>query len=316
MPLEIQIIDSWICKSIEPAGAKTKSWYVDDNKEKRERECEILYLYKEPKEGTGEDWAEVIAFQLACSLELPCAEYRFASLNGRRGVISPKFLPPATELIEGTELITEIDKEYERRGFFKRSGHTVEKVAQILNDKKVGAPIGYPTNDKIKSGLDVFIGYLLLDALIGNGDRHDQNWAIVRLQTMYLGNSRGLYLAPTFDHAASLGRELAEETKLKRLTTKDKDYTVKAYLKKNRSAFYRNEADAKPMHTLEAFELAGSYSPAAANFWLSKLASIQIAQIQTMFESIPSNLISKHSISFARELLLASKENLMAIRPF
>jgi hypothetical protein len=57
-----------------------------------------------------------------------------------------------------------------------------------------------------------FTGYLVLDALIGNTDRHHQNWATLR------SRSTALRLAPTFDHASSLGYLLSDEARMQRLS--------------------------------------------------------------------------------------------------
>ena len=50
--------------------------------------------------------------------------------------------------------------------------------------------------------------YALLDGLIGNTDRHHENWMVDYIY--YQGDQR-YKVFPSFDHASSLGRELAEE---------------------------------------------------------------------------------------------------------
>jgi serine/threonine protein kinase HipA of HipAB toxin-antitoxin module len=44
-----------------------------------------------------------------------------------------------------------------------------------------------------------FTGYLVLDALIGHTDRHEENWGVIE------GITGAKRLAPSFDHASSLG---------------------------------------------------------------------------------------------------------------
>lgn len=48
----------------------------------------------------------------------------------------------------------------------------------------------------------------MLDAVIGNTDRHHENWGILRKR---VGDRWQGMVAPTFDHASSLGRELRDE---------------------------------------------------------------------------------------------------------
>lgn len=69
------------------------------------------------------------------------------------------------------------------------------------------------------SAAEQFAGYLCLDVLVGNQDRHHENWGAIRKQ-------KGIALAPTFDHSASLARNLKEQEKQDRLNTTDVGYSV------------------------------------------------------------------------------------------
>ena len=55
---------------------------------------------------------------------------------------------------------------------------------------------GYAGSETGLSAFESFTGYLTFDALVGNTDRHHENWAV-------LTGSQSL--APTYDHGASLG---------------------------------------------------------------------------------------------------------------
>ena len=72
------------------------------------------------------------------------------------------------------------------------------------------------------SAWEVFVGYLVLDALIGNTDRHEENWAVIVSES-------GRYLAPTFDHASSLGFLLSDPQRLERMSSKDRNYPPEAF---------------------------------------------------------------------------------------
>ena len=85
----------------------------------------------------------------------------------------------------------------------------------------------------------MFVAYLLLDVLVSNQDRHHENWGIINDDTR-------TYLAPTFDHAASLGRNECDSVRLKRIASKDAKYRVEAYVVRARSAFYGSPDSTKP----------------------------------------------------------------------
>ena len=76
-----------------------------------------------------------------------------------------------------------------------------------------------------------FAGYIVLDALIGNTDRHHENWGLLVERTK--SGVRG-FLAPTFDHASSLGRELRDEKREARL----REGTIGRYSERGRGGIF------------------------------------------------------------------------------
>ncbi|WP_395095080.1 hypothetical protein [Armatimonas sp.] len=190
-----------------------------------------------------------------------------------------------------------IDLDYlQKRKKYRNSFHTVDAVMQSL--EKVAPPRGWNLPQGIKTAQEVFVGYLMLDALIGNGDRHDENWAVVE-------GISGIQqaLAPTFDHASSLGMLLGDEERRQRLTTKDQGYSVAVYANKATSALYQGVSASKPLSTLAAFEEAGSMYPQAAHLWLAQLSLVTIEDFEEELGKIPKNRISVMATDFALRLL-------------
>src|SRR5690606_14933665 len=81
-------------------------------------------------------------------------------------------------------------------------------------------------------------GYLVLDAVIGNTDRHHENWGILRKKT---GTGYVGYLAPSFDHASSLGRELHDEFSKKNRYRILEELGIESYAKKAPGAVFWEE---------------------------------------------------------------------------
>ncbi len=80
---------------------------------------------------------------------------------------------------------------------YKAKKHTIEAAVEVLQKLAPPSPEWCPNlPDGIHSALDVFVGYLMLDAWIANQDRHHENWGAISLND-------GLHLAPTFDHGAA-----------------------------------------------------------------------------------------------------------------
>jgi hypothetical protein len=177
----------------EPAGTKTVFWFQRDGRRG---------LFKRRKRAnSGEDWAEKIAAELAVLLGVPAAAYDLAIYRGDAGVVSWSIVDPKREaLILGNEILAGAIKEYPlaprpQEGRQVKQ-HTVRHLLAVC--RLVGVPPTLAQAPELRTGADVAVGYLLFDAWIGNIDRHHQNWG-------WVVGPQGPYLAPSFDHGASLG---------------------------------------------------------------------------------------------------------------
>lgn len=280
----------------EQLGTKPKFWFTGDGN--------VRTLFKEARSDTGEDWAEKIAAELADLLELPHATYELGEWCGRRGVVTPTFVPEGGRLVHGNELIARVVSDYPRDEFFRARQHTLELVMDFVSLEIVMVPDSFAETENLRSGGDIFVGYLMLDAWIGNQDRHHENWALIRFPD---GNLR---LAPSYDHASSLGRNETDESRIDRLTTRDRGRTIAAYADRARSALYATARDSKPMKTLDAFRNAGARRPRAAIEWLNRLRALRDDQIEAIFQSVPRNLMSEPAAEFGTKLLKINSERL------
>jgi len=283
-------------EAVEQLGTKYKFWYKDEDGES--------FLFKEGRQNTGENWAEVICSEICDQFNLPHAQYFFAKYQDKFGVLSPQFVPNDARLVLGNEVLANNLKGYMGSVRYGHSNHTVRAVVTVLNASAIMFPGDWKTDSAIKSAADVFVGYLMLDALVGNTDRHHENWGFISW-----GPSK-VELAPTFDHASSLGRELSNEKRLVKLTTKDKRQSIDAYVRKAPSALYRQQGDYKPLTTLDAFIEACKLREAAKMYWHSKLKLFDIEKINKFIENIPNEFMTNEEKKFAKA---AIKTNLHRI---
>jgi hypothetical protein len=162
----------WPLRGSEPDGLSEHPWLQrpDDDR---------LWLYKpvEIKAGNrqGEDWAEKVASEVAATLGAPCAKTELANREGRDGSVSRDVRPSGWEIQPGAALLDGYIDGYESRTRL-REGHSLDNIQAVLTG--VGAPPASACPEAL-SGYDVFCGYLMLDALVANRDRHDYNWAIL-----------------------------------------------------------------------------------------------------------------------------------------
>ena len=276
----------------EQLGTKPKFWF--GNKPS---------LFKEIREGTGEDWSEKVACELAELLGIPHAEYDLALWKGRRGVVSNSFLPSGGRLIHGNELLAKIVPQYPATKFFQVRQHSLRVVTTLVHASK--PPIGFALLPDIQTAVDVFIGYLMLDAWIGNQDRHHENWGLV------LSKDGSVHLAPSYDHASCLGRIETDIEKYERLTTKDKNRTVDYYIGKASSAFFASPTSKKSLSTLDAFKAAARSRPVAGLAWLKRLETVLPDQTEQILRLVPPERISEVAVHFAQRMLELNRLRLL-----
>ncbi len=296
--------------SLEDMGSKEKFWFRDALTGEK-------FLFKAARPDTGEDWAEKVAAELADLLGLPHAEYHLAAWQGKPGVVTPRFVPRSGALIHGNELLGQIDETYPRaptagRVFWRVPQHTLSRVLDVLNRQGIQPPLGWNPEGGPRSASELFVGYLLLDAWIGNTDRHHENWGLIAYPCSESGEIH-LHLAPTFDHASSLGRELTDDKRKERLAAKDRRRSVVAYAtgSKARSALYRDEHDPKPMRPVEALLDAALEFPVAAKWWADALVSVHKRAICGIFERVPEERMSGAAADFCLELLRVNRERIL-----
>ncbi|HKQ49911.1 MAG TPA: phosphatidylinositol kinase [Phycisphaerae bacterium] len=294
-------VNSRLALSLESLGTKRKFWF---------RNGERRVLFKAEERGTGEDWAEKIACELCTQIGLPHIHYELAveSDGEKPGVVCETCAPPPTALVLGNQLLLALDPEYPALDArkFKVRAHTVDAVAEALAHLKPPPPpwtTGMP--EGIATALDVFTGYVMLDAWVANQDRHHENWGVLLIGDV-------LYLAPTFDHGAAMARNLKDEERHERLITKDMGRQVGPFVRRARSAFYADAAVTRPMTTVEAWRGFAAKAPAAATLWLARLASIDQSIIRRLLAEVPPNRMSKVCRDFTASLLVENQRRLLA----
>jgi hypothetical protein len=288
----------------ESLGTKEKFWFRHD----KLGWC----LYKKSRSKTaGEDWSEKIAAELCRLLKLPHTEYELATCNGEYGVISRSFLPKNGNLLLGNEILARVYSEYptDTRDL---SHHTIDRIFGAFDRletdlSEVLMPLDWEPLENITEVHHVFVGYLLLDAWIGNSDRHHENWGFIELE-------QKLYLAPTYDHASSLGRNESDEKRAERLRTRDKGYSVGSYADKCHSSFYANLGKSKPIRTFDSFVEATRLYPDAACVWLNILETVSQNNTLHLLQRIPEERISAIAIEFAENILNHNRNKLLKLR--
>lgn len=284
---------------LEQLGTKAKFWYRAADGTRT--------LFKEGYPGSGEHWAEKLACEVARGLDLPHADYDLAVWNDRPGVVSPTIVPTGGRLIHGNELLAHVLPDYDQTRRFRSPQHTLSRVLAVLRSSRVGTPVGWMCSAAVGNAAGVFVGYLLLDALIGNQDRHHENWGLVNAP------ASGLTLAPTFDHASSLGRNETDAVRVERLTTRDAGRSLATYVRRARSGLYKSKVSDRPMTTFDAFIEAAALHPAAAAYWRTRLDALAASVLESMVHALPATFLTETAGRFALQIMLENRIRLLEL---
>lgn len=294
-------IDPSHAVNLEQLGTKRKYWIRRENQR---------VLFKAEERGTGEDWAEKVACELAREIGLPHVHYDLAEEIGSLtpGVACVTCAPPPAQLVMGNQILLALDDAYPAEGGtkYRVKAHTIDAVASAVQLLKPPPPEWMTSvPEGIETSLDVFVGYIMLDAWIANQDRHHENWA-----ALWTGDR--LALAPSFDHGAALARNLTDESRKMRLATSDTRAQVPAFARKARSAFFAAEDQSRPLSTHDAWHGFARCQPDAARRWLARLESVDVSTMDGVLSQIPPKRMSAICRQFTLKLLQENHQILVS----
>ena len=298
----VRRVDPRQADDVEPLGTKRKFWF---------REGDRRVLFKAEDRGTGEDWAEKIACELCGMLGLPHVRYELAveMESGAPGVVCDSCVAGAASLLLGNQLLVELDPAYPAAGgrSYRVREHTVEAVAGAVGRLAPPPDVwmgGVPAG--VCTAIDVFTGYVMLDAWIANQDRHHENWAALR-------EDDAMRLAPTFDHGASLARNISDEERKERLETNDRNRSVSHFARRATSAFFADTHSKRPLRTVDAFVAFARFAPDASRAWTERLRPVSIDAVEGILAEIPPHRMSRIAKNFTLRLLTENQQRLIEV---
>lgn len=153
----------------EEMGTRQRFWY------RHPGDPRPAWLFKHPRENTGEHWAEKIAAEVAGLLNTPHARVELAVLGDQRGTVTRSFVDEGDVLIHGNRFLEIIADANDTKTRFGQSRHTQGNIWVVLDWSLVEAEESERAKCRIAQ-------YLVLDSLIGNADRHHENWGILAIR--------------------------------------------------------------------------------------------------------------------------------------
>ncbi|MBK9792703.1 MAG: HipA domain-containing protein [Sphingobacteriales bacterium] len=128
---------------------------------------------KPAKEYKYEFWNEIIAYQLGKALGLNMLRYDIAVFGEEIGCLSPKMnITDDIQLIEVGRYMTALNENFIPENYASRKEYTFQLLEQTIS------------HFKLSDYWEQLLQTILFDALIGNTDRHQENWAFFGTSTI------------------------------------------------------------------------------------------------------------------------------------
>ncbi|RJQ88581.1 hypothetical protein [Amycolatopsis panacis] len=300
---EYQVVDvsKWPVASIEPRGDEPKTWLEEPDSHQEPRRWLFKPITRHEWGDQGEDWSEKISAEVGRLLAVPCARVELAMHKGERGLISLDLAPRPLQLFAGMLLMPGVVPGYQvgAARVDGRPGHSLSNIRLALAGC---APPPASALPPTFHAFDVFVGYLLLDALIANRDRHDENWAILRPADPVQPDM----LCGAYDHASSLGYNLRDADREQKL----RGGRVVHWVKRGTAWRFEHSTPPGPVTLValaaEGLRMAG---PATRGYWMDRLHNVDTNLLVNVVSRIPG--MSDPARTFAMEVLRLNRERLL-----
>lgn len=287
-----EIQPEWVLEP-EGMGSKEKFWY-------RVKDGEPEWLFKFPQPNTGQHWAEKIAAEVAACMDILHGVVELAVFQGTRGSATESFARDGRELFHGNQILAGRVHGYDPAKEFRQCDHTLANVF-------LGLERTFTKPEGAHRAKVLLAEYLVLDAVIGNTDRHHENWGIMRKQ---VGDRWQGLVAPTFDHASSLGRELLDVGAGKSRKQILAQKRIGLYSEKASGAIYWDKQDKRGLSPLELVRRAARLHPDLFRPGLSKLGKLERPLLEGIIERVPQDWMTPLAREFALELLCYNLQEL------
>lgn len=168
---ELYNISDWSEQSWwNTGGTRDKKIYLNPD------DGELYYFKQSFKKGQRdfkhEFWSEIIASEIGMILGFDILRYDIAIHEGVVGCISKSMINQASEeLVEGGKYLQAFDNTFNPKNVKQRNQYTFELIVSALNLFQK------------ENHLAELIEVIVFDALIGNSDRHQENWGLINKHT-------------------------------------------------------------------------------------------------------------------------------------
>ncbi len=244
-----------------------------------------IAIFKYEEYNCTESCSEKMSYEIAKVLDYPCAKIELAEdENGVIGILNYLFID--TKEAEHTDIIAYINKNHTDRKQF----YTINNIKKCL--------------DQLDNNLFAqFLKILVFDALIGETDRHEENWGIIIKNEHY-------YISPLYDNGCNLLREFKNEKLAEKYYSGKKNFNL--YIERSKSLIYNETTGRRYTHFQLIKELYKEY-PDIIRKEIVNIDNLTDAKIEKIVNSIPNQMMLDKQKEYIIKFIKIRKERLKEI---
>ena len=303
-------------------GSRTKFWVRVSGKKKP-------WLLKFPRPMTGEHWAEKIVAEVGHLIGVPCANVELVRPEWQLPIAQLSNNPPMASLhslaticesffsehgapnstdeekhhyYHGAEVLQVVFEGYNATIKFNQREHNIKNIVTAMANL-MGVQ-GYNPMPFWDEELKTLASYALLDGIVGNTDKHHENWMV---DVIYSSGDMRIEMLPSFDHASSLGRELTDSRRNDLLSSGG----MLSYIHRGRGGVFVNSRDSRALPPLRLAQLLCRWMPQFTKEACERIAVTPEAGFEAVVARMPAEFMSSTAKRFAVELMLTSRSELL-----
>ena len=215
------------------------------------------------------------------------------------GTITKSFLAQDEYFFHGNVVLMNEIEGYDMTVRFGQRHHNLKNIFEAVY---VWAHDYGLTAHRADQAVRDYASYIVLDGLIGNTDRHHENWGMILPADSDFPN-----LAPSFDHASSLGRELADNRRAEIL----QQHGILSYLMRGSGGIYTGHLRKRAPSPLRLAQMVCRWRNDIGAFWQQTLSAVPDCSLRDAVWKIPPDFMSDIAKNFAYEILITSKAEIL-----
>ena len=239
-------------------GTRPKRMVIDNKGNK------AIFKYEGIGYTSTESCSEKLCYEIAKILGYNCARIDLAKDdNGTLGILNYLFVDISKD--EHTDAVSYLSKYNSERNLF----YTISNIKKILDD--------------LDSDLFAqFVKIMIFDALVGEQDRHEENWGIRKIGDKY-------ELSPLYDNGDSLLANFKNEEFAQKYYSGIKDFD--SYIKKSKTLIYKEDNKNRYKH-FELIEYLNDEYHDIIQKEIKRLQNLTDDKIYKIVKKIPNSLLT------------------------